>query len=243
MSVYIKVKRKKIELYGYAITNRSNNIVKVDLTFKDDSCINSVIGNGFKLYDGDQIYDFSDCIYQYNINNKKKNGISMTNLKDYYDKPIIVTDLQKKHIIESTKKDKIAELSETCNKIILHGVDVEINSNIEHFSYDLTDQINIDDIFHIAVSTGLPQLYHCDGGSLCLYEVDEIKKIYITQKINKFENTTYFNQLKQFILSLDDQNTIENIKYGDELSDVYLDIYNNTVERYKTTLLSFANVN
>ena len=92
---------------------------------------------------------------------------------------------------------KIQEFSTACGQAIEAGVDVEIDGANEHFSYSLAggDQNNIDDIFNALLNTGLPQYYHCDGGLCKLYDKWQVFAIYSTEKGNKMDHTTYYNEV------------------------------------------------
>ena len=100
--------------------------------------------------------------------------------------------------VKETLDTKMSEFSMGCHEAIEAGVDVDIDGVIEHFSYSLSggDQNNIDDIFNTMLNTGLPQYYHCDGGSCKLYQRMQVFAIYATQKGNKMDHTTYFNQVR-----------------------------------------------
>ena len=135
--------------------------------------------------------------------------------------------------INEVRADKIKELSAVCKSNIETGVTIEIDGVDETFSYGIEsgDQGNIDDIFSLAVSTGLSQPYHSNGGSCKLYTVQQITELYVAVKVLKAKETTYFNQMKQYINSLDDTNIIKAITYGDELTGIYLENYNSIMEQ------------
>lgn len=138
--------------------------------------------------------------------------------------------------IEEAKAEKIAELSEKCNDLIEAGMDVEFGDIKEHFSYKLSngDQTNIDNLVVFARTTGMPQPYHCDGGSCRMYSVEDVFKIYMTLVSNKTVQTTYFNQLKQYIMNEfktdDDVKFVTLIKYGDQLTGKYMSKYVEIIE-------------
>lgn len=130
--------------------------------------------------------------------------------------------------LDEVKNDKINELSAVCKKNIEAGVTIKIDDVDETFSYGIEsgDQGNIDDIFSLAVSTGLSQPYHSNGGSCKLYTVAQITELYVACKMLKTKETTYFNQMKQYVNTLEDAETIKAITYGDELTGIYLENYN-----------------
>lgn len=143
--------------------------------------------------------------------------------------------------LEEIKNNKINELSDICNHLIENGVDININGTMEHFSYSLSkgDQNNIDDIMKLAASTGLGQSYHCDNGNCKIYTIDQIVTLYITVKVNKLINMTYFNQMKQYIKSFtsdDDIEIINSISYNTPLTGIYLETYNENVNHSKLVI-------
>src|SRR5699024_8159305 len=113
------------------------------------------------------------------------------------------------------KAKKISELSNICKSKIETGVTIQIDGVDETFSYGIEsgDQGNIDDIFSLAVSTGLPQPYHCNGGNCKLYTVEQISELYVAVKMLKTKETTYFNQLKKYIEDCIDEEIVKNIEY------------------------------
>lgn len=128
--------------------------------------------------------------------------------------------------LEEVMDNKIYELSYICEQSIMNGVDVEIDGKTEHFSYNEKDQANIDDLTNSAKETMMDQPYHADNGSCKLYTPEQIITIYIAEKMNKTHHTTYFNQMKMYIKTLEDKDVISAINYGDELTGQYLDTYN-----------------
>ena len=47
--------------------------------------------------------------------------------------------------------------------------------------------------------------------------------------MNKISLVTYFNQMKLYILSLEDIDIVEGIMWGDELTGEYLETYQNAI--------------
>ena len=117
---------------------------------------------------------------------------------------------------------KLEELSKQCQEAITNGIDY----NGEHFSYTLTDQNNISNTFQLAMSTGLSVPYHADGQDCRLYSKEEIMSIYFAQETNVTHHTTYYNQLKQYVLTLTTEEEVNAVEYGQELTGTYLDTYN-----------------
>ena len=138
--------------------------------------------------------------------------------------------------LDEAKSIKIAELSRTCNALITNGVDMEIDGVAEHFSYNDEDQTNIKELFDIVMQTNSPMYYHQNNGGCRLYSAEQIINLYVTEVTNKMHHTTYFNQLKMYIKSLNDIDTVSSVAYGDKLQGIYLETYNNAMLRAKESV-------
>lgn len=123
--------------------------------------------------------------------------------------------------IAALRDRKIAELKAACADAITMGVDVEIDGIFQHFSYSLEDQTNIKDAFDLALQTGLAVPYHSDGAPCRLYPPEDIIRIFVAEKSNLTYHTTYFNQARAYIMTLEDANQIQLIQYGMRLPEPY----------------------
>ena len=135
--------------------------------------------------------------------------------------------------LEEIIASKISEINSCCEASIVGGVDVSIDGVIEHFSYTVEDQANIDDITQMANQTQLEQPYHCDGGNCKLYTVEQIITLYVAQKMNKTHHTTYANQLKSYVKALTGKESVSTVVYGNELTGIYLETYNEMMTQAK----------
>ena len=138
--------------------------------------------------------------------------------------------------LDEAKSTKIAELSKTCNALIIDGVDVKMDGITEHFSYNDEDQTNIKELFDIVMQTNSPMYYHQNNGGCRLYSAEQIINLYVTEVTNKMHHTTYFNQLKMYIKSLNDIDTVSSVAYGDKLQGIYLETYNNAMLQAKESV-------
>ncbi len=138
--------------------------------------------------------------------------------------------------LDDVKIQKINELSYMCSQLITNGVGIDIDGTMEHFSYKDEDQVNIKEIFDLAVQTNVPMYYHSDGNSCKLYTVEQIIALYTATTTNKMHHQTYFNQLKLYTLAQKNKESVENINYGDELTGAYLDIYNEAMAQVQVLL-------
>ena len=117
---------------------------------------------------------------------------------------------------------KLDEVSAECNTTIENGVDV----GDVHFSLTERDQINIGTWLNFA-NSGFAVPYHSDGNNCIIYTADEFKAIAFAAINFIVGQTTYCNQLMQYIKTLTNIEDIESITYGQELTGTYLDNYNN----------------
>ncbi len=138
--------------------------------------------------------------------------------------------------LAEAKQSKITELSSICNMSIITGIDLVINDKTEHFSYTNEDQVNIKELFDLVLQTNTPMYYHADGESCKLYTAEQIISLYTTAATNKMHHTTYLNQLKMYIETLEDTDTVNGITYGQELTGIYLNTYNNAMAQANLSL-------
>lgn len=234
----IKFNKKDI-IFNVRMTRVKDDVIKIE---SEKAIPNEIITNGFSIineFNDSIMADYSD--YKTIYVESTDNAYYLSTGDKYVEpapenpeptEPIIET-------LENVKTNKISELNAICNKMITSGVDVEIDGKTEHFSYTIEDQANIDDIAQMAKSTNMEQSYHCDNGSCKLYTVEEITKIYMTQKMNKAHNITYANQLKLYVKSLKEKAEVESIAYGQDLTGEYLNTYNTIMEHEQSVAKAF----
>lgn len=235
-----KIKFNKNDIiFNVKMTRVKDDVIKIE---SEKAIPNEIIINGFAIineFNDSIMADYSDYKTIYVESTDKAYYLS-TGAK--YVEPTPENPEQTEPIIETLeniKTNKISELNTICNKMITSGVDVEIDGKTEHFSYTIEDQANIDDIAQMAKSTNMEQSYHCDNGSCKLYTVEEITKIYMTQKMNKAHNITYANQLKLYVKSLKEKAEVESIAYGQDLTGEYLNTYNTIMEHEQSVAKAF----
>ncbi len=155
---------------------------------------------------------------------------------------LALCELEYDPTLEEIKVRKINDFSSICKNNIENGVTIKIDGEDEHFTYGIEsgDQGNIDDIFNLAVTTGLSQPYHSSNGNCKLYTVEQITELYIAVKYLKAKETTYFNQMKQYIKDTDDKETIKAMTYGQELTGKYLENYNSMMTQSQAIIESLV---
>lgn len=194
--------------------------------------------------------DMQRIILSKSIKIRKDNGENVVDIFKTYNN---LTDDEKSELLsfysltyettlDEAKSKKINELSKICKETIENGVTIKIDGVDETFSYGIEsgDQGNIDDIFNLAISTGLSQPYHSNGGTCKLYTVQQISELYVACKLLKARETTYFNQMKRYINDLEDKMTVESITYGQELTGDYLETYNAMMAQSQSIIEALA---
>lgn len=124
--------------------------------------------------------------------------------------------------LEYIMQSKIQEMSNTCNRLITNGFDIELSDGeTHHFSLTIQDQLNLITLSSL-VSSGETEIpYHADG-ELCKY-YSNIDIMSIVAKATEFKTyqVTYYNSLKAYIESLDSIEDISRIEYGVEIPTEY----------------------
>ena len=119
------------------------------------------------------------------------------------------------------KAAKIAEISKSCNAIIVAGIDLELTQGAVHFNLSIEDQANIANLFRVVELGGTEFPYQSDGGVCRIYTAAEIAQIYIAAQTLITTQTTYHNALKAYVQSLDSVEAVTSIVYGMTLPDPY----------------------
>lgn len=135
--------------------------------------------------------------------------------------------------VEEVRNSKINELSNICSQTIYAGTDVEYNGAKKHYTYTVDDQINLSQLFSTLLAGATAASYHADGEACRMYDAAELTNLYVTLAAFKTSHLTYFNQMKQYIKTLEDKEVITAIKYGNELTGEYLKNYNTIMTEAK----------
>lgn len=122
--------------------------------------------------------------------------------------------------LEFVRSSKISEMRAICNKSITNGFDVVLSDgNSHHFSLTIYDQINI--LSMIACGNTSERFYHADGERNTIYSADDVKLIFNKFMDLKTRHTMYFNEIKRYINSLTDINSINKVEYGMNIPGYY----------------------
>jgi hypothetical protein len=120
------------------------------------------------------------------------------------------------------KAAKLKEISDACNSVIVAGIDLELNEGTVHFNLSIEDQSNIANLFRVVELGGTEFPYQSDGGVCRIYTSAEIAQIYIAAQTMITTQTTYHNELKMYVQSLETSEDIAAVQYGMTLPDPYL---------------------
>lgn len=127
--------------------------------------------------------------------------------------------------IEAARAEKTSELSAACNAAIENGLDIQLGETTEHFNYSEKDQLNIKEMFD-AVRMGATEYpYQSDTGECRVYSAAEIALIYQTLAGHKTGNLTYYHQLKSYVGTLETEDEVAAVVYGQALTGDYLAHY------------------
>lgn len=117
---------------------------------------------------------------------------------------------------------KLSEISNACNAVIVNGVDIKFGEENVHFNLSIEDQSNINNLFRVVELGGTKFPYQADGGVCRIYTAAEIAAIYIAAQTLITTQTTYHNELKQYVQTLTSAEEVSAIQYGMTLPEPYL---------------------
>lgn len=190
--------------------------------------------NGY-LYDGTKIVGQTIQVMDGTISEFNPEGLN--HLVD------IIEDCQFYHSYTDDEKqeiynNKITQLSNSCNDFITRGLSITLSDGeTKEFSYSIEDQSNISEMFNAILLGATSYPYHANGEACKMYSAQDIITIYFSLSQLKTSQITYFNQLKQYLLTLKDVSDIQSIEYGQALKDEYLENYNTLITQAKEQMM------
>lgn len=186
------------------------------------------------------IIDKSNNILGYSLVGTIKNGIEISEDivpdSDFYDEPtkycyskeegFYINPNYQNVKLKEAKVNKIAELSALCEQTIIDGVTIED----KHYSMALTDQLNLESLKTTIMAGAESVPYHANGESCRLYTAESYLAVYNACALHKISQTTYFNQLRQYVDDLTSTEEVCAVSYGQELTGKYLEAYNQIMD-------------
>lgn len=138
--------------------------------------------------------------------------------------------------LKEVKERHLARLSDTCQQIIYNGVDVELSDgSVRHFDLKIEDQLNLLTLSTLVANGESVIPYHASDELCTYYSAEDITKIIESATTFKTYHTTYYNSLKNWIMSMDSIADVGAVSYGDLIppkycSDILLGIIQPTTE-------------
>ena len=124
--------------------------------------------------------------------------------------------------IEFIRNAKVEQMSRICHQIIVNGVDVILSDGeSHHFSLEIEDQIKIQALAMKAQSGAETLFWHEDDNYCQFYSASDILAIYAALEAIQTYQTTYFNSLKMYILSMETIEQFNAVTYGMEIPVAY----------------------
>lgn len=121
-----------------------------------------------------------------------------------------------------TQDDVIASMSAACNAAITGGVDVTLgDGNTYHYSLTAEDQINLISLQSMVAAGADAVPYHADGEACRYYSAADFTAIAQAATAWVLYHQSYFNSLKQYILSAETPEELDAVTYGMEIPEAY----------------------
>lgn len=120
--------------------------------------------------------------------------------------------------LQEVKKRCLKKLSADCQNTIYNGIDVTLSDgSVQHFALEIEDQLNLITLSTM-VASGEAQIPYHASNKLCeYYSAEDIMAIINAATVFKTYHTTYFNSLKNWVLSMDSITDVGSVIYGMEI--------------------------
>lgn len=124
--------------------------------------------------------------------------------------------------LEEVKERYLSKLSNDCQTAIIKGFDATLSDGkVRHFDLELEDQINLMTLSPL-VSQGENQIPYHASGCLCEYfSAEDFLYIVANANAHKTYHTTYFNSLKNWVMSMSKIADVVSVQYGDRIPEEY----------------------
>ena len=247
---YIQYTNKNIQYYEYITYNEegyvTGNIVTTEEAGADERKVLRLTGSGKHMTEIPAMETLDEIgFFKYKIVDGEMVSVSEEEIEAYKAKLAAIEEQKRIEAEEAKvrafaqlKEDKLKEISDACSLAIVSGVDYDDN----HYSFDMADQNNILTAMQLAQDTGLSVSYHADGQPIGLYSPEMIMGIYVAQQRNVIKQTSYHNQLKMFVKTLNTEEEINNVFYGQELTGDYQTIYEGIMEQTDKVMNKFLGI-
>ena len=208
------------------VTKQDDNHVLIEGAGKNTSGFNLLTEKGFVFGK----YEDYTTLYK-----DTETGYILSNDGSVYVEPEPIPEPEPiEPTLEEVKESKVSEMNETQQKVIAAGVDVTLaDGTTRHFSLSDNDQLSLVGL-QTQVVAGLDEIpwHTSDAENGCEYFSNSDMAL-ITEKAMEFItwHTTYFINLRLYINSLLDKESVKAVYYGmyipkEYQDDVMKDLYN-----------------
>lgn len=124
--------------------------------------------------------------------------------------------------LQEVKERCLAKLSDICQQTIYNGIDVELSDGtMRHFDLEVEDQLNLITISSMIASGQEIVPYHASDELCTYYSADDMTKITTAATAFKTYHTTYFNSLKNWVMSMKSIAEVGAVYYGVPIPEEY----------------------
>ena len=125
-------------------------------------------------------------------------------------------------VLTEAKELYIDKMSAVCQDVICNGVDVELSDgSVQHFTLEIEDQLNLITLSSMVAAGETMIPYHASDKLCVFYSAEDISRIITAATAFKTFHTSYFNSLKNWILSVGSIAEMSEIQYGDTIPEEY----------------------
>lgn len=138
--------------------------------------------------------------------------------------------------LNEVKERQLAKLSKDCQQTIYDGVNVTLSDgSTHHFDLQIEDQLNLLTLSTLVANGETEIPYHASNELCTYYSAEDIIRITETATAFKTYHTTYYNSLKNWVMSMNSIAEVGAVKYGDIVpekycSDILIGIINANLE-------------
>ena len=113
-------------------------------------------------------------------------------------------------------------MSAMCQDVICTGIDVELSDgSVQHFTLEIEDQLNLITLSSMVAAGETMIPYHASDKLCVFYSAEDITRIITAATAFKTFHTSYFNSLKNWIMSVGSIAEMSEIQYGDTIPEEY----------------------
>lgn len=129
--------------------------------------------------------------------------------------------------VDYVRDKKLREMSAACQASIEYGFDIQLSDNkVHHFSLTFIDQVMLRELKQKALAGDTVLPWHADGEPCKFYSPEDILMINQQMEDLVTYSETYFNSLKQYMLSMNVIEQLNAVTYGQEIPEAYWsDVY------------------